>query len=106
LEQGFGQTVAAQLLVSEVDTGLSKVRRKFTLGRRYFSLSFVVAASQKAALSGFYFNTTLQGTLGFVWEEPRTGLDRTFYFDGVPVYSPQGDEWVAALKLSSLEGSI
>jgi len=70
LLDGYGESPANIIISSEMDTGPSKVRRRFTAGVRPVTGNIIVNATQLTAFKTFFNSTLLGGSLRFSWTEP------------------------------------
>lgn len=80
LEQGFGESLAEQVLESPMEVGPAKRRRRYTRNNRVFTASMMMTDSQSASFESFYYTTLIGGTLPFDWVHPRLQTAMTFVF--------------------------
>jgi hypothetical protein len=62
-----------QVLRTEMDAGIPKVRRRFTAALTNLQVSWVLTDTQLSTLETFFVTTLLGGATAFDWTHPRTG---------------------------------
>ncbi|MEN6538924.1 MAG: hypothetical protein ABFC67_04865 [Mizugakiibacter sp.] len=94
----------SNVLRTEMDAGVAKVRRRFTAVATPFACTLRLTQAQYQTLITFYA-TTLQDALPFDWTDFRTGVTATYRF----VQRPAGqyiqgsvNRWQVTLQLELL----
>lgn len=72
LVSGYGETLKDSVIRSDMDTGPSKTRSRYTRTRRLLDMSFVLTDAQKATFVAF-MTTIRGGALPFNFKDPATG---------------------------------
>lgn len=97
LLDGFSYQPANTLVVSEMDAGLPKVRRRFTAGPDMASASWLLTAAQFETFRSFFTTDLAGGALSFTAEHPLPPYaTATIRFDPtqMPTFTPLGNgEW-------------
>ena len=76
-------------LRTSMDTGLSKMRQRFTTTWREIRAPIVLTGAQRVIFDDFYINELQEGSLRFDWDDPTTDASPvTFRFAG-----QGGPEW-------------
>jgi len=101
MPDGFSETVQDGALRSRSDSGLEKIRRRFTATPTLYSTRYQLTAEQKQLLDYFYRTTTRGGTLRFNWPHPH-GYSVEARFRAPPVYSALDVETIASVQLEVL----
>ena len=101
LADGFSETVQDGALRSRMDSGLEKIRRRFTATPTLYSTRYQLTAEQKQLLDYFYRTTTRGGTLRFNWPHPH-GYSVEARFRAPPAYSALDVETIASVQLEVL----
>ena len=73
LVRGYEETRPDMAVRTQADKGPPKVRRNTSKALRPMSVSFLLTATQAAALETFVSDTLGEGTYRFSWTHPRTG---------------------------------
>jgi len=92
-EEGFSQKLGDTSIRSDVDTGLAKVRQRFTKPVDTFSCTIDLERDDYSTLITFYRTTLSGGTKTFNYDHPITGSVSEFRFTGPPTMSPKGGLW-------------
>lgn len=95
------EPVAENILVTQMETGAPKRRRRFTAMPAKLTCSITCTGAQMATLDTFK-STTLQDTGVFDWVDVRTGATATYGFlEGIKYQQQDGfpDQWTATLSL-------
>ena len=91
-EQGFTYEIGDTAIRSEMETGMPKVRRRFTKPINKLSCSILLNISQYSTFSVF-FNTTLNGGVNtFNFNNPLSASTSEFRFITPPQISPLGGQ--------------
>lgn len=98
MPDGFSETVQDGALRSRSDSGLEKIRRRFTATPTLYSTRYQLTAEQKQLLDYFYRTTTRGGTLRFNWTHPH-GYPVEARFRAPPVYTATDVEVIADVRL-------
>ena len=98
MPDGFSETVQDGALRSRSDSGLEKIRRRFTATPTLYSTRYQLTAEQKQLLDYFYRTTTRGGTLRFNWTHPH-GYSVEARFRAPPVYTATDVEVIADVRL-------
>ncbi|HNU27159.1 MAG TPA: LamG domain-containing protein [Planctomycetota bacterium] len=98
MPDGFSETVQDGALRSRSDSGLEKIRRRFTATPTLYSTRYQLTAEQKQLLDYFYRTTTRGGTLRFNWPHPH-GYSVEARFRAPPVYTATDVEVIADVRL-------
>ena len=101
---GYGQSLPAVTIKSEMDAGPSKIRRRFTAGVEPVSGTMVLTAAQLATFDTFFNTTLLGGSLRFSWTKPPVhSAACEMRFTEVPNWtSLGGDNYEVSLSLEVL----
>ena len=95
-KEGYGDNV----LRSQMDTGASKRRKRYTAVFKPLVVVLPVSSAQLDIFNDFYENDISHGALSFTYPHPRTGADVTVAFTkspdtiqpiGVDLYTVQMD---------------
>lgn len=86
LLSSFSEQTQDTRIRTSFDSGPPQVRRRFTLALRYFKASFFMTEAQISTLDAFIQTTLNGGVSSFSWKHPRTGVDITTRFVGIPTY--------------------
>lgn len=84
LEQGYSEILADQTIESTMDSGLPKVRRRFTKNLRPIAAAIKCDADQALVFEHFYHETLQGGVLPFHWVNPFTQVLAEFRFKRPP----------------------
>jgi hypothetical protein len=84
LEAGYQETLEDQIIETQMDAGVAKIRRRFTGAYRRFTVTVQMDATQAATFEAFYLTTLKGGSLPFDWVHPRTQAAKTFRFRRPP----------------------
>ncbi len=88
LLNGLGEEPRSNTLRSEVDSGIAKLRRRFTVSPRGLDFNLSLTRDKVQTFDDFYSETLKDGTLTFEMFHPRLRTTATFRFKGVPKYVP------------------
>lgn len=103
LESGYSEALPRNTVESEMESGLPKVRRRFTKVFRKFQVTMILNVSQAAVFETFYLTTCASGAIAFDWVHPRTRAAMSMRFSGQPPsFSPFGGNYVR-VQFSLLE---
>jgi hypothetical protein len=95
LESGYQEQFPKNAVETEMESGPTKVRRRFTQVFRKFTVSMIMDEAQAAIFETFYFTTCASGTIAFDWVHPRTRAPMSLRFTGSPPsFSPFGGNYV------------
>lgn len=95
LEQGYQENLEDQTIESTVESGLAKIRRRYTAPVRRFQVVVQMDTEQASLFEAFFLDTLQGGSLPFDWRHPRTGAATRFRFrKPVPSISVIGGEYV------------
>lgn len=92
-ENGFTQTLGDTSIRSDVDTGLDKVRQRYTKAIDKFACTIDLERDDYSTLITFYKTTLSGGTKTFNYDHPITGLESEFRFVSPPSMQPIGGTW-------------
>lgn len=67
------EQLGRQVLRTEMDAGLAKLRRRQSAGVDRFPLGLILTTAQVATLRDFFRSTAAGGALAFEWQHPHTG---------------------------------
>lgn len=73
IQDGYGESPPNTTIVTQMDAGPAKVRRRYTAAPRKLTLTYHLTAAQIADFDAFYVSTSKSGSLAFNWTHPRTG---------------------------------
>lgn len=90
---GFTQTLGDTSIRSDVDTGLKKVRQRYTKAIDVFSCTIDMELDDYNTLITFYTVTLSGGSKTFNYDHPMTGLESEFRFTKPPTMRPKGGIW-------------
>lgn len=108
---GYQESMADNLIRTQMDVGPAKVRRRSSAGPRPLSGSLMMTNSQLETMLSWIKATLLDGSLTFYFPNPRPGADAMllvrFAKDGLPSWTPAGFlsgelAWEVALRLEVL----
>lgn len=86
LLDGYQESPPATRIRTEMDSGVPKMRNRYSASVRPVTFSTLLTASQVATFDTFYVTTLAGGTLEFEWTNPRTTATVNFRFAAAPVY--------------------
>lgn len=96
LEQGYEENLPDNNLESQVDSGVPKIRPRYTALMQMFKYTVLMDADQSDTFEAFFNTTLATGSLPFDWVHPRTRVACTFQFrKPVPKATTQGGVNVA-----------
>ncbi len=103
LVAGFAEAAPDTRVITEMDQGPAKLRRRGTAGARGLSFRLLLDAAGIQALDDFFEDTLEGGTLAFDFTHPRTGGDASCRFVEPPSYATAGgSHYHAAIRLEIL----
>jgi hypothetical protein len=95
LEGGYSEQLPRNTVETEMESGLPKVRRRFTKVFRKFQATMILDQSQAVVFEAFYFTTCASGTIPFEWVHPRTRAPMSLRFtQPPPSFTPFGGHYV------------
>lgn len=80
LEAGYQESIEDQTTETPMESGPAKVRRRFTVAFRRFTVTVQMDPTQAAVFEAFFLVTLAAGSLPFTWVHPRTRVAKTFRF--------------------------
>jgi len=83
----FKETVPDNILRTNMDRGVDKVRRRTTANARPIQFAMTLTEAQVSTLETFYVTTLGSGALEFTYVHPRTGDSVSARFAAPPAYS-------------------
>jgi len=87
-------------LRSQTETGIPKVRRRFSAVTRPLSVKMYLSAAQLDIFKAFYSTTLVEGSLPFQFPSSEGGDPLICQFgQNTPTWVPQGVEWIVTLDL-------
>lgn len=81
-------------LISKVDAGLNKIRRRYSAVPINVTESFIMNKTQYSVFRDWYDNVVKGGSLVFSKHDPLSDTDREYRFVGVPSYAPVGGRYI------------
>lgn len=100
LASGFSQSLANNVVRTEMDTGKAKVRRRFSAGVTPVQAALSLTGTQKDTLIAFYSSTLSDGADEFSWTDHLNGGTVSYRFVSPPQYSYESaDLWRTTLNL-------
>ena len=101
--EGFAYQNIANTIRSEVEVGIPKVRRRYTVAYGQATGSLVLTKSELRDFLAFYHTILTGGVRRFSFKDPITDTVRDFRFIEAPLITPIGaTHWRAALQLEVL----
>lgn len=101
---GFREMEPNNLIMTTMEMGPRKVRRRHTAGVTRYAVSYEITATQRGYLSTFWNTTIKGGSLAFDWVHPITGSTISVRMLEAPVYQPLGTGSVEYVVSFMLEG--
>jgi hypothetical protein len=99
----YSEQAQSGLLVSDMEMGPPKVRRRFTATGVQIEMRLVLTTAQLSDLESFHKTDCLNGALPFDWNHPRTGAAVKARFIAPPAYTSAGrGYWPTAISLMVL----
>jgi hypothetical protein len=90
----FAERTTPNVVVSEMEDGPDHIRQRSTYVKRFFEVTMILDADQKAAFQSFYESDCAGGAQPFDWKHPVTDAPTTFRFRSVDDYVPYAkDIW-------------
>lgn len=86
----FSEIPADTTIRSKVETGLAKVRNRYTAGVDKIQGRMTMSKAQWVLLKGFYKTTLGSGALPFSFTHPTNGVTQDFRFGSAPTAVPSG----------------
>jgi hypothetical protein len=83
----FKESVPDNILRTQMDRGINKVRRRTTANARGIQFTMLLSKAQVATLETFYVTTTSSGADEFTCTHPRTAATVNARFTQPPSYS-------------------
>lgn len=84
LESGFSEEFVPNLLITPMEGGGFKSRRRFSQDVRIIQGAIEMSAAQWATFETFYLSTLKNGAVAFDWVHPTLRTSRTFRFLSEP----------------------
>lgn len=88
LLEGAGYAPRSQSIVTEMELGPPKARRRTSTDVIDFQAALILTGTELAALKTFYYTTLSGGSDTFTWTDPTDGSTETFLFRSAPTYRP------------------
>lgn len=96
----FSEVSRGGLIVTEMDAGPPKRRRRYTAEMTRFNYGLVLTETQVNTLETFWETTLSMGVDAFDWVHPRTKSAASLAFVTRPTYVPAGaGYWTAQFNL-------
>lgn len=83
----FRESTPDNILRTQMDKGVAKVRRRTTANARNIQFTLLLTEAQVSTLETFYITTLTSGADEFTYTHPRTGDSVTARFTQPPAYS-------------------
>ena len=81
LQDGYSETLEKNVIVTSMDQGPAKTRKRFTAGVKKYQVSFLMSSSQLSTFETFYEDTINFGATTFTFPDPRSGSNADFRID-------------------------
>lgn len=104
-QDGFQETPPNTTLVSTMDVGPKKIRRRSTKGVRAFAVRMYMTQTQRDTFDAFYETTTKSGSLSFMFPRPGSEVSTEMWFKAgdTPSYgSPEAGNIYVSFNLEML----
>lgn len=103
LADGFAESAVSSVVRTEMDAGPAKMRRRYTVDVRVYSMDLLLTTAQVSTLETFY-RSTLGQVDPFDWIDHRTGAAVSYRFRSPPAYLEAGAPgyWRTTLDLEVL----
>lgn len=102
LFDGYDESFSNLAIVTEMDAGPAKRRRRFTAGVKPFGGTMSMTTAQVASLETFYYDT-IGVVAPFDITHPRLQTTVTARFTEPPQIAPRGpDRWTVTVKLERM----
>lgn len=103
LEQGFSEGEPDQLIVTSMEAGRSKTRRRYTSSNETFALAVAMTQAQRQTFQDWFRNDLRGGALAFTWVHPLYRTAMTFMFrKPLPKWSVRGNAHIVAFALERI----
>jgi hypothetical protein len=103
LEQGFSESEPDQLLVTAMEAGSPKTRRRYTAANPPFTLSVAMTAAQRVIFKDWFDIDLRGGSLPFTWVHPITRDAATYMFrKPVPKWSVRGNAHIVSFAVEKI----
>jgi hypothetical protein len=108
LEAAVQESRQSSVIRTPMETGPSKVRRRFSAATRFIVGTMVLNATQRSALDSFFSTTLSEGALEFTFSDPVDDTEQSVRFTAEPSYatirggSASDRLWRATLQLEIL----
>ncbi len=100
---GLNETLADNLVRTQMDQGPAKVRRRSTANVKPLQIQYVLTVAQKDTLITFFVTTLVSGSLSFTFTDPLTDSSSTVRFTGPPSFKAvSAIAWATTLALEVL----
>jgi len=97
---GFGNEEQDAFVRTSMETGVDKIRRRYTGVATPYKWPLILTNTQKTSLSTFYQTS---GALSFSMTEPVLQVVKSFRFTKAPAYAPLShNRWSTILELEML----
>lgn len=97
--EGYSETPMDNRLVSNVDAGPRKIRRRFTAVPISVSERYIMNKTEFLAFRDWYRDETKDGSLRFIKKHPIDGLDKEYRFVDPYTYNQNGLLYEVILEL-------
>lgn len=91
MRRGYQEAMADTTIVTQMDVGPPKVRRRTTAGVAPATWPFEMSSSQVVILKTFYRDTCAGGALTFTHNHQMSGGTKTWRFTGPPRITGDGE---------------
>lgn len=102
LIDGFEDKAPDLTIRSSTDTGIDKLRRRYTAGVREQKIPILMTEAQAVTLDEFYEITLGGGTLEFDYTDPLRGVTKSYRFLSPPAFSSKSDKVMTIIEVEQL----
>ena len=102
LAESYKASMPANVIVSEMEIGPPKLRRRATAAVEPFSGTMRMTSAQLATFKTFYETTIAYGSLEFDATHPETEAAVEMIFTGQPQKAPVGPDWLVSFSVGVL----
>jgi hypothetical protein len=100
LEQGFSEAEPDQLMITSMEAGRPKTRRRYTTNNELFTAALAMTAAQRQIFQDWFRDDLRGGSLPFTWVHPLYRTAMTFMFrKPVPKWSVRGNAHIVSFAL-------